>query len=185
MSGTQTALVKWTGGVESDGDFSWDVESYKGQIYIGKISAPGKTVSLTSARQEWYTVFLNDEVDANLVVDTAQLCVQLQGVSRNPCNTLTVKSKRAFQMAGGAAWGGRLVIANAGVVAELLGNNNLFATSFVNLESGSVSNKYNYTIRGFAYLGAVQASGTWSDAANWETTEAPVGGDTAIGSLRR
>ena len=219
VSGTETALIKWTGGVECDGDFSWDVESYKGQIYIGKISAPGKTVSLTSTQTEWYTVFLSDEVDANLVVDTAQLCVQLQGASRNPCNTLTVKSQRKFEMAGGAAWGGRLVIENTDTRVELLGNNNLLPTSFVSINDGGAANKkrltidkFNYTIRGFSYNGAIQtsgevsaatvgaavsgsqkmtidssikmwtggASGAWSDAANWETQEVPVSGDTAM-----
>ncbi|MDY5597889.1 MAG: hypothetical protein SPG40_10410, partial [Kiritimatiellia bacterium] len=92
-----TTSLKWTGGVVSYGDFAWDVEYYTGTITLGKISAPGKTVSLTSARGEWNTVFLNDEVDANLIVDTAQLCVQLKGVSRNPCNTLTFRSKRLLE----------------------------------------------------------------------------------------
>ncbi len=166
-----TNSVEWTGGVVSDGDFAWEVEYYTGTITLGKISAPGKTVSLTSARSEWNTVFLNDEVDANLIVDTAQLCVQLKGVSRNPCNTLTFRSKRLLEMAGDAVWGGRLVIENTGAKVDLLGSGNLQPTSFVSIDDGGAGDKvrlnidkYDYTIRGFAYNGAITASGDVSTA---------------------
>lgn len=162
---------KWTGSVTSDSDFSWDIEWYEGTITLGKISAPGKTVSLTSARSEWNTVFLNDEVDANLIVDTAQLCVQLKGVSRNPCNTLTLRSKRLLEMAGDAVWGGRLVIENTGAKVDLLGSGNLQPTSFVSIDDGGAGDKvrlnidkYDYTIRGFAYNGAITASDDVSTA---------------------
>ena len=166
-----TSSPKWTGSVTSDSDFSWDIEYYEGTITLGKISAPGKTVSLTSARSEWNTVFLNDEVDANLIVDTAQLCVQLKGVSRNPCNTLTFRSKRLLEMAGDAVWGGRLVIENTGAKVDLLGSGNLQPTSFVSIDDGGAGDKvrlnidkYDYTIRGFAYNGAITASGDVSTA---------------------
>lgn len=161
-----TSSPKWTGSVTSDSDFSWDIEYYEGTITLGKISAPGKTVSLTSTRTEWKTVFLNDEVDANLVVNTAQLCVQLKGVSRNPCNTLTLRSKRLLEMASDAVWGGRLVIENTGAMVDLLGSGNLQPTSFVSIDDGGAGDKvrlniakYDYTIRGFAYNGAITASG--------------------------
>ncbi len=157
---------KWTGSVTSDSDFSWDIEWYEGTITLGKISAPGKTVSLTTSSSEWKTVFLNEEVDANLIVDTAQLCVQLKGVSRNPCNTLTLRSKRLLEMASDAVWGGRLVIENTGAMVDLLGSGNLQPTSFVSIDDGGAGDKvrlniakYDYTIRGFAYNGAITASG--------------------------
>ena len=175
--------VKWTGGVTGDSDFAWDVEYYTGQIYIGKISAPGKTVSLTSARTEWNTVFLTGEVDADLVVETAKLCVQLQGVSANPCNTLTVKSQRLLEMAANASWGGRLVLANTGAKVDLLGAANLLATSFVSIDDGGAASAarlnlgaYGYTVRGFAYNGAVTASGEASAA----TVGAAISGANAL-----
>ena len=162
---------KWTGSVTSDSDFSWDIEYYEGTITLGKISALGKTVSLTTSSSEWKTVFLNDEVDANLIVDTAQLCVQLKGVSRNPCNTLTFRSKRLLEMAGDAVWGGRLVIENTGAKVDLLGSGNLQPTSFVSIDDGGAGDKvrlnidkYDYTIRGFAYNGAITANGDVSTA---------------------
>jgi len=158
---------KWTGSVTSDSDFSWDIEWYEeGTITLGKISAPGKTVSLTTSSSEWKTVFLNDEVDANLIVDTAQLCVQLKGISRNPCNTLTLRSKRLLETASDAVWGGRLVIENTGAKVDLLGSGNLQPTSFVSIDDGGAGDKvrlnidkFDYTIRGFAYNGAITASG--------------------------
>lgn len=166
-----TNSVEWTGGIVSDGDFAWEVEYYTGTITLGKISAPGKTVSLTSTRKEWKTIFLNDEVDANLIVDTAQLCVQLKGVSRNPCNTLTLRSKRLLEMASDAVWGGRLVIENTGAKVDLLGSGNLQPTSFVSIDDGGAGDKvrlnidkYDYTIRGFAYNGAITANGDVSTA---------------------
>ena len=175
--------VKWTGGVTADSDFAWDVEYYEGQIYIGRISAPGKTVSLTSTRSEWNTVFLTGEVDADLVVETATLCVQLQGVSSNPCNTLTVKSQRLLEMASAASWGGRLVIANTGAKVDLLGASNLLPTSFVSIDDGGAASaarlnldKYGYTVRGFAYNGAVTASGEASAA----TVGAAISGANAL-----
>lgn len=175
--------VKWTGGVTADSDFAWDVEYYEGQIYIGRISAPGKTVSLTSTRSEWNTVFLTGEVDADLVVETATLCVQLQGVSSNPCNTLTVKSQRLLEMASAASWGGRLVIANTGAKVDLLGASNLLPTSFVIIDDGGAASaarlnldKYGYTIRGFSYNGAVTASGEASAA----TVGAAISGANAL-----
>lgn len=158
--------VKWTGGVTSDSDFAWDVEYYTGTISIGAISAPGQTVSLTSTRTEWNTVFLTGEVDADLIVNTAKLCVQLQGVSANPCNTLTLLSERLLEMASAASWGGRLVIENTGAKVDLLGEDNLVATSFVSIDDGGAGDKarlnidkYDYVIRGFAYNGAVTAAG--------------------------
>lgn len=175
--------VKWTGGVTSDSDFAWDVEYFKGSIYLGKISAPGKTVSLTSTRAEWNTVFLSDEVNADLVVDTAKLCVQLQGVSRHPCNTLTVKSQRSFQMGATAAWGGRLVIADTATLVELLGAENLLPTAFVSVDDGGAASaarlkidKFGYTVRGFAYNGAITAAGEVSAA----TVGAAVSGAKAL-----
>lgn len=93
--------VKWTGDVVSDSDFTWDIEWFDGTISLGKIAAPNKTVSLTEANKSRNTVFLDGEVDANLIVDTAKVCVQLRAASRNPCHTLTVRSQRLLEMAGG------------------------------------------------------------------------------------
>lgn len=182
-STTNSVNVKWAGAVASDSDFTWDIEYYTGTISLGSISAPNKTVSLTSTREEWRTLFLDGEVDANLIVDTAKVCVQLRAASRNSCNTLTVRSQRLLEMAGDAVWGGRLVIENTGAMVDLQGSGNLLPTSFVRIDDGGTGGaarlnlgKFDYTVRGFAYNGEVQTSGTVSAA----TIGAVISGEKAL-----
>lgn len=171
-TGTQTT---WTGKITSDSDFTlqftqWnDANGKPSNFTLGEISAPGKTVTLLSRDGMWGYSFLKGEIDANLVLDTQNHCAQLTAKSLNPANTLTLKSKYRMEMTGSATWGGRLVLANGGALVDLLGEHNLCATSFVSIDDSETVGKtrlridnYGYTVRGFAYNGVPQGSGTVS-----------------------
>lgn len=152
--------MTWAATISGDCDFGI-YNSYEVMSFGGTVTAPGKTVTLSAVNWNWKWCGYSAVFDCNVVLDTQNDTIQLQGKSLNPANTLTVKTQR-IEMGGGATWGGRVVVKN-GAKLKTTGGKNFIETTGVTIENGGVIDVlYNTSVRRLTLGAEMQVDGAYS-----------------------
>ena len=152
--------MTWAAGISGDCDFGI-YNAYEVMTFGGTVSAPGNTVTMSAVNWNWKWCGFSAVFDCNLVLDTRNDTIQLQGTSPNPGNTLTVKSAR-IEMNGSATWGGMVVVKNGGKIKSTGGVNFGETTGITIEDGGTIDVQYNTNARRLTLGSTMQADGQYS-----------------------
>ena len=152
--------TSWSAAISGDCDFGI-YNAYEVMTFGGTVTAPGKTVTMSAVNWNWKWCGWSAVFDCNLVLDTQNDTIQLQGKSLNPGNTLTVKSAK-IEMNGSATWGGMVVVKSGGKIKST-GGANFSETTGITIEDGGTIEVVNNTSARRLTLGStMQADGQYS-----------------------